>query len=160
MSRQTISRYIKALVDAKVLYECDRFDMKSRRSLSGEKKYYVADLSFNYSANTDNRIHFGPVLENIVFFYAKSLGYAVSVGRIGKLKCDFILRDNEMDYSYVQVAYTILESRETEEREYRPLENIRDNYPKYVMTTDYLLQHRNGIQHVNLIDFIRAERGF
>ena len=160
VSRQTISRYIKALVDAKVLYECDRFDMKSRRSLSGEKKYYVADLSFYYSANTDNRIHFGPVLENIVYFYAKSLGYAVSVGRIGKLECDFILRDNEMDYSYVQVAYTILESRETEEREYRPLENIRDNYPKYVMTTDYLLQHRNGIQHVNLIDFIRAERGF
>lgn len=160
VSRQTISRYIKALVDAKVLYECDRFDMKSRRSLSGEKKYYVADLSFYYSANTDNRIHFGPVLENIVYFYAKSLGNAVSVGRIGKLECDFILRDNEMDYSYVQVTYTILESRETEEREYRPLENIRDNYPKYVMTTDYLLQHRNGIQHVNLIDFIRAERGF
>ena len=160
VSRQTISRYIKALVDAKVLYECDRFDMKSRKSLSGEKKYYVADLSFYYSANTDNRIHFGPVLENIVYFYAKSLGNAVSVGRIGRLECDFILRDNEMNYSYVQVAYTILESGETEDREYRLLENIKDNYPKYVMTTDYLLQHRNGIKHVNLIDFIRAEQQF
>ncbi len=160
VSRQTVSRYIKALIDAKVLYECDRFDMKSRKSLSGEKKYYVADLSFYYSANTDNRIHFGPVLENIVYFYAKGLGYAVSVGRIGKLECDFIIRNSSLDYAYAQVAYTIALSRETEDREYRPLENIKDNYPKYVMTTDYLLQHRNGIQHVNLIDFIRTEHTF
>ncbi len=160
VSRQTISRYIKALVDAKVLYECDRFDMKSRRSLSGEKKYYVADLSFYYSANTDNRINFGPVLESIVYFYAKSLGNAVSVGRIGKLECDFIIRNSSLEYAYAQVAYTIALSRETEDREYRPLENIKDNYPKYVMTTDYLLQHRGGIRHVNLIDFIRTEQKF
>lgn len=160
VSRQTISRYIKALVDAKVLYECDRFDMKSRRSLSGEKKYYVADLSFYYSANTDNRINFGPVLENIVYFYAKSLGNAVSVGRIGKLECDFIIRNSSLEYAYAQVAYTIALSRETEDREYRPLESIKDNYPKYVMTIDYLLQHRSGIRHVNLIDFIRTEQKF
>ena len=65
-----------------------------------------------------------------------------------------------MDYSYVQVAYTILTSKETEDREYRSLELIRDNYPKYVMTTDYLLQHRNGIIHVNLLDFIKEENKF
>ncbi|MBO4219971.1 MAG: ATP-binding protein, partial [Clostridia bacterium] len=69
--------------------------------------------------------------------------------------CDFILRDTNMSYSYVQVAYTIANSRETEDREYRSLENIRDNYPKYVMTTDYLLQNRSGIANVNLIDFIK-----
>jgi hypothetical protein len=85
---------------------------------------------------------------------------AVSVGRIGKLECDFLIRNPDMDYSYVQVAYTILSSRETEDREYRPLELIRDNYPKYVMTTDYLLQHRNGIIHVNLLDFIKGENRF
>ena len=59
-----------------------------------------------------------------------------------------------MDYSYVQVAYKMLQSRDTENREYRPLESIRDNYRKYVMTTDYMLQKRNGIMHVNLMDFI------
>ena len=69
---------------------------------------------------------------------------------------DFILRDNEMNYSYVQVAYTILESRETEDREYRALESIKnDNYPKYLLTTDTLLQKRNGIIHANLIEFIK-----
>ena len=100
------------------------------------------------------------MLENIVFFYAKSYDYSISVGRIGKLECDFILRDNEMNYSYIQVAYTIISSKDTEDREYRPLESIRDNYPKYVMTTDFFLQKRNGIKHVNIIDFICSNLKF
>lgn len=154
ISRATVTRYIKILIDAKILYECKRFDIKSKKSLSGKQKYYIADLSFYFAVNTDNRINYGPALENIVFLYAKSLDYAVSVGRIGKLECDFILRDHDMDYSYVQVAYKMLQSRDTENREYRPLESIRDNYRKYVMTTDYMLQKRNGIMHVNLMDFI------
>ena len=65
-----------------------------------------------------------------------------------------------MNYSYVQVAYTIALSKETEDREFRPLEMIKDNYPKYVMTTDYLFQKRNGIKHVNLIDFIKDNLDF
>lgn len=160
ITRQTVTKYIQALLDAKILYECDRFDMKSKRALKGEKKYYVSDLSFYFCDNTDNRINYGPVLENIVFCYARSRGYTVSVGRIGALECDFIIRDRDMQYSYLQIAYTIAESRETEEREYRALEQIRDNYPKYLLTTDYLLQKRNGIRHVNLVEFIRDEREF
>lgn len=154
INRYTVTRYIKILLDAKILYECKRFDMKSKKSLSGEQKYYIADLSFYYALNTDNRINYGPALENIVFLYTKSLGYTVSVGRIGKLECDFIVRNHDMDYAYVQVAYKMLQSKETEDREYRPLESIRDNYRKYVMTTDYMLQKRNGVIHVNLMDFI------
>lgn len=160
ISRATLSNYIKILVDAKILYECSRFDMKSKKSLSGEKKYYVSDLSFYFSLNTDNKINYEPVLENIVYFYAKSQGYSISVGRIGKLECDFILRDHKMNYAYVQVAYTIALSKKKEDREYKSLESIRDNYPKYVMTTDYLLQNRNGIKHVNLIDFIISNSKF
>ena len=160
IGRETVTKYIQILLDAKILYECPRFDMKSKRSLSGEKKYYLADLSFFFAMNTDNKINFGPTLENIVYIYARSLGYSVSVGRIGKLECDFIVRDNDMNYAYLQVAYTILLSKDTEDREYRPLEMIRDNYSKYVMTTDFLLQKRNGIRHVNLIDFICNEHRF
>ena len=160
IGRETVTKYIQILLDAKILYECPRFDMKSKRSLSGEKKYYLADLSFFFAMNTDNKINFGPALENIVYIYARSLGYSVSVGRIGKLECDFIVRDNDMNYAYLQVAYTILLSKDTEEREYRPLEMIRDNYSKYVLTTDYLLQKRNGIRHVNLMDFICHEQRF
>ncbi len=160
VSEATIARYIKALLDAKILCECSQFDMKSKKSLSGEKKYYLADLSFYYVKNTDNRINYGPVLENITYIYARSHDYSVSVGRIGKLECDFILRDNEMRYSYVQVSYTIALSKETEDREYRPLESIKDNYPKYVVTIDPLLQQRNGIAHINLVDFMKNGKEF
>lgn len=160
VKRATLDRYIKALTDAKILYECKRFDMKSKKSLSGEKKYYLADTSFYFATNTDNRINYGPALENTVYVYARSRGYEISVGRIGKLECDFILRDNNLKYSYVQVSYTINESKDTEDREYRPLESIKDNYPKYVITTDYLLQQRSGINHVNLMEFIINKKTF
>jgi hypothetical protein len=160
ITRATVTKYITALVDAKILYECNRFDMKSKKMLAGEKKYYLADLSFYFAQNTDNRINFGPVLENIVYSYSRSLDYSVSVGRIGKLECDFILRNTENDYSYVQVAYTILQSEDTENREYKPLESINDNYAKYVATIDYTLQKRNGIKHINLIEFMKNESKF
>ena len=155
ISKKTVLHYLSYLVDAKLLYECDRFDMKSKRMLSGEKKYYLSDLSLTSVTNPDSRINYGPALENMVYLYAKSKRYEVSVGRIGKLECDFILKDEWLNYSYIQVAYTILNSKETEDREYTSLEKIRDNYPKYVMTTDYLIQKRNGIKHVNLFDFIK-----
>lgn len=160
LKRETLNRYIQILQDAKVLYRCSRFDLKSRRSLAGEQKYYLADPAFYFAANTDNRINYGPVLENIVYTYAKTQNLAVSIGRIGKLECDFILRNNQMQYAYVQVAMTIMNSRETEDREYRPLEQIRDNYAKYVMTRNDLIQRRNGIRHVNLPEFIQAEESF
>lgn len=160
ISAATVSKYIKALVDAKIIYECPRFDMKSKKSLHSEKKYYLADLGFFFSENTDNRINYGPVLENIVYVYARARDYSISVGRIGKLECDFILRGSDMNYSYVQVAYTIADSKETEDREYRALEAIKDNYLKYVMTTDYLLQRRNGIIHVNVFDFMNHGERF
>ncbi len=160
ISKASVSRYIGALVDAKILYECPRFDMKSKKAIRGEKKYYLADLGFYMATNVDNRLNYGPSLENIVFTYAKAHGYEASVGRIGKLECDFILRAPDGDYAYVQVAYTISQSKATEDREYRPLETIKDNYPRYVITTDYLLQRRNGIEHANLMDFMMAGREF
>lgn len=160
IKRETLNKYIKTLSDAKILYECERFDVKSKKSIRGEKKYYLADTSFYFAVNTDNRINYGPALENIVFIYARSKDYSVSIGRIGKLECDFILRDNQLKYSYVQVSYTINESKATEDREYASLEKIQDNYPKYILTTDYLLQNRNGIQHLNLMEFIKSNALF
>lgn len=161
IKRETIKRYIDALISAKILMECDRFDMKSRKSLNGEKKFYLSDLSFYYALNSDNRINYGPVLENIVYTYAFSKDYSISVGKIGKFECDFIMRDNKMNYAYVQVAYTILASKETEDREYRSLESIKgDNYPKYILTNDSLIQKRNGIIHENIVEFIKNDKNF
>lgn len=156
IKRETLNRYIQILLDAKILCKCERFDLKLRKSLSGEQKYYLADLGFYFATNTDNRIHYGPVLENIVYIYTRSKGYAVSVGRIGRLECDFILRSGAASYSYVQVAMTIMNSLETENREYAPLEKIRDNYPKYLVTRNDLIQERNGVKHVNIGAFMKA----
>ena len=74
--------------------------------------------------------------------------------KIGKLECDFILHGNDTQYAYVQVTYMMLDSLETENREYRPLEKIPDNYPKYVMSNDIFIQRRNGIKHVNIPEFM------
>lgn len=87
IKRETLARYLQTFEDAEVVSKCARFDLKSRKSLRGEQKYYLADLSFYFVLNTDNRINYGPVLENIVYRYARVRGYKVSVGRIGKLEC-------------------------------------------------------------------------
>ena len=155
IKRETLTRYIQILLDSKILYECKRFDLKTKKSINGEQKYYLADLSFYFVNNTDNRINYGPVLENIVFQYVKSKGYMVSVGMIGKLECDFIIRDNEMNYAYIQVAMTIMSSIETENREYRPFESIRDGYPKYLLTRNDLIQKRSGVKHINIPGFMK-----
>ena len=107
IKEETINRYITALVDAKIIYQCNRFDMKSKKSLKGEKKYYLSDLAFYFSLNTDNRVNYGPALENIVYIYARSLDYSVSIGRIGTLECDFILRDNDIVKSLLSVYIII-----------------------------------------------------
>ena len=158
--RETLHRYIKILLDAKIIYPCERFDLKSRKSISGEQKYYLADLGFYYAMNTDKRINYGPALENIVYIYAKSKDYDVSIGRIGKLECDFILNRNTVEYAYVQVAMTIMSDINTENREYKPLENIQDNYPKYLLTRNDLIQHRSGIIHANIAPFMKENRLF
>lgn len=160
IKRETLNRYIQVLIDAKILCECNRFDMKSKKSIAGEKKYYLSDLGFYYARNTDNRINYGPAMENVFYTYARSCGYSVSVGRIGKLECDFILQKNFSDYRYVQICMTFMESRKTEDREYAPLGAIRDNYPKYVLTRNDPIQERNGIIHKNMGDLMMTESDF
>jgi len=154
IKRETLNNYIKILCDAKILYECNRFDLKSKKSIVGERKYYLSDLGFYYATNTDNRINYGPVMENLAYVYARANDYSVSIGRIGKLECDFILR-KDLDYSYLQICMTIMSSKETEEREYRALEAIKDNYPKYILTRNDPIQHRNGIIHKNMPDLMK-----
>lgn len=88
-----------------------------------------------------------------MFCYLKTKGYKLSVGRIGNLECDFITRKRD-DYYYIQVAMTIMDPV-TEDREYRPFERIRDNYPKYLFTLDTLRQNRNGIKNTDIAAFMR-----
>ena len=165
VKKDTIYRHLRILENAKIIARCKRFDMKSKKSINGDEKYYLGDLSFYFATNVDGRVNYGPVLENIVYHYAKSERYAISVGQIGNLEIDFILRDEENRYFYVQVARTIYGEEDengidkTQEREYRPLEKIHDGYPKVVLSLDYLLQNRSGFLHKNLVEMMaKGER--
>ena len=153
VERRTIASYIQMLVDAKVLYRCERFDLKSRKSLRGEEKYYLADPGIYFARNVDVRLNYGPSLENALYIYLRSRGYKLSVGRIGKLECDFIARRRNA-YAYIQVSMTIAD-RNVEEREYRPFGYIRDGYPRYLFTLDPLLQERDGVRHLNMVSFMK-----
>lgn len=153
ITKETINKYIEVLENAKIIYRCSRFDVKSKKSLKGEQKYYLADLGIYFATNVDARMNYGPVLENILYIYLRMKNYQISVGKIGNLECDFIIRKNN-EYFYSQVAMTILDEN-TANREFEPFKHIRDNYKKYLFTIDQLLQDRNGVKNVNLIEFVK-----
>lgn len=151
---RTIEKYINLLCNAKILYPCNTFDIKSKISLSGEKKYYLADLSIYFLYNTDNRVNYGPVLENILHNYLISKGYSLSVGKIGKLEIDFIARYQNNNYFYIQVSKNI-DDEKTAEREYRPFYAIKDMYPRYLFLLDLIIKDNiDGIKNVNIARFI------
>ena len=152
----TIKNYIEILKKAKIIYECNRFDLKTKKSLLREQKYYLADLALYFSNNIDNNLNYGPSLENIVYLYLVSEGYRVSVGRIGNFECDFIVRKNNNDYAYIQVAYSLTGNEKIKEREYRPFREIKDGYPRYIISLDMFRDQQEGVHHINAIDmFLR-----
>jgi len=154
VDRRTIKTYIEILENAKIIYACELFDMKSKKVLDGEKKYYLADLSIYFALNTDNRINYGPVLENVLFSYLKSKNYYLSVGKIGNLECDFIARHDIDEYFYIQVTKNI-DDEKTKEREYKPFYEIKELYPRYLFVSDLIFQKNiDGINNVNIVDFI------
>ena len=124
----------------------------------------MADMSIYFSTNTDNRLSFGPSLENIVYLYLVSHDYQVSIGRIGNLECDFIVRDKNQNYAYIQVTYTLqgedLKATEKiKEREYRPFRKIKDGYPRYIISLDKYRDQQEGVHHINAIDlFLEKEK--
>ena len=151
ITKITLRRYIDVLLKAKIIYRCDRFDQKSKRTLKGEYKFYLADMGLYFALNTDNRINYGSTLENIVYLYLASNDYKTSVGKIGTLECDFITRKGTDDYAYIQVSQSVANEK-TEEREYRPFGKIRDGYPRYLITLDKFRNQKDGVKHVNAID--------
>lgn len=160
----TVRGYIEDLKKAKIIYECNRFDLKSKKSLRREQKYYLSDLAIYFAMNTNNRLCYGPSLENMVYLYLASQDYQISIGKIGKLECDFITRNTSGDYAYIQVTYTmqgedIKATERIKEREYRPFRKIRDGYPRYIVSLDRFRDQQEGVHHINAIDlFLGKEK--
>lgn len=148
----TIKNYIEILKKAKIIYECNRFDLKSKKSLLRKQKYYLADLALYFSTNVDNSLNYGPSLENLVYLYLVSNGYQVSIGKIGNFECDFIVRKQNGDYVYIQVTYMMTVNQKIKEREYRPFRKIKDGYPRYIISLDIFKDQQEGVHHINAID--------
>ncbi len=147
---ETVRRYMDLLLDAKVAYECPRYDHKSKASLPGGQRLYLADLSLcDFAPKGGWTINYGPVMGNILYCYLRGKGYKVCVDAAGT----FVARKGQ-DMFYCRVAETISD-KETEDEEYNTLLCIKDNYPKYIFTLDPLMQKRAGILHRNMADFMR-----
>lgn len=156
IKRETLASYIDLLVKAKLIYRCDRFDMKSKRSLQGGEKYYLADTGIYFARNVNATMDYGPLLENAVFTYLKSKDYRMSVGQIGKLEVDFIARRADEGYSYIQVSMTVAD-KSVEEREYRPFSKVRDNWSQYLLTFDPLPLEKDGVAHRNVVELMAGD---
>lgn len=152
VSPETVLGYLKACTDAFLFYQVKRQDLRGKKILTVNEKYYVADHGVREAVFGGNQRDINLVLENIVYLELLRRGYVVTVGKIGDKEIDFIC-ESQGNRLYIQVAY-LLASEETIQREFGVYERVRDNYPKYVLTLDEFDMSRDGIKHRNIRDFL------
>ena len=152
VSVETILNYIKAAKESFLIYKVSRDDLIGKKILNVNEKYYIADHGMREAILGSNQRDINQIFENIIYLELLRKGYNVRVGKVDNLEVDFVCtKGNEK--IYVQVAY-LLASSEIIEREFTSLEKIDDNYPKYVISMDEFNMSRNGIIHINIIDFL------
>lgn len=153
ISVPTVEKYLDALLEAFVLYKVSRYDIKGKKHLTTGSKYYLSDIGLRYyllgSKNSDE----GRILENIVYLELLRRGYEVYIGKNDDNEVDFVAI-NEKGEEYYQVCYTVKDEK-TLERELKPINNINDHNPKFLLTTDYApYTSHNGIKQINVFDWL------
>lgn len=154
VSKDTILDYILYSKNACFIHQAQREDIKGKKVLLHNEKYFLVDHGF-YQAKYGDIENMGSILENIVYIELLRKGYDVKIGLIKEKEIDFICTKDK-EKIYIQVTY-LLRSPETIEREFSGLANIDDNYDKYVLSMDKLNFSSNGIKHVNIIDFLTSD---
>ena len=152
---ETVISYIDYIKKAMVVYSAQRYDIKGKKLLTTNEKYYTVDLGLRNCVKASGEIDYNKLYENIVYLELLYRGYDVKVGKTDDYEIDFVAYKGS-DTLYVQVCY-LLASTETVEREFGNLERIKDNYPKYVISGDLPDFSRNGIKHYNIIKFLLNE---
>jgi len=156
VSVKSISSYLAYFKDAYLLSSVDRYDIHGKKLLESNEKIYFGDVGLrNLIAGGEREGDIEKIIENIVFQQLLRMGYTVSVGQLRAGEVDFVCTQSNKRI-YVQVAYLIA-SPETEEREFGCLENIKDNYPKYVISMTPLIKRsdRRGITHISVREFLK-----
>jgi len=150
----TIEKFIDYLIESFVFYQVHRFDIKGKKQLATQEKYYLVDLGFlNILIGREKTTDRGHILENVVYLELLRRGYKVWTGSLRHAEVDFVVKDLKGDIEYYQVSWKI-DHPETAEREFSSLEAINDNYPKYLLTTESFPQNRNGINHLNVFEWL------
>ena len=154
---KTIEKYIKGLVDGLLIYEVNRYNIKGKEFLSTLSKYYVSDLGLRQMILGNRNIDMGHILENIIYLELLRRKANVYVGQFDKNEIDFVvINSNEVEY--YQVALTVLDEN-TLKRELAAFKNIKDNYPKYLITLDDVLPNTDyeGIKVINALEWLLGE---
>ena len=155
ISNKTITNYLKYLENACFIKKVKREDLEGKGILKFNEKYYVTDHGFCEAKAKGNIDNIGRVMENIVYFEFLRRGWKITIGKTKDYEVDFVCRKHKQTI-YVQVSY-LLESEETIEREFRPFSKIKDYYPRYIITMDQFDRSRDGVKHINLLDFLTNE---
>ncbi len=150
-SVDTILLYIEAITKSFALYSVPRYNITGKKLLETSEKYYCVDLGFRTILSRTDKQDIGHVCENLVYMELVARGWNVYVGKLNDAEIDFVCTKADKTM-YIQVAYLITEH--DVDREFGNLESIRNNYPKYVISADSIDMSRNGITHLNIIDFL------
>ena len=151
---KTIEKYIRGLTDSLLVHEVSRYNIKGKEFLSTLSKYYVTDLGLRQMILGNRNIDMGHILENIIYLELLRRKGNVYVGQFDKNEIDFVvINSNEIDY--YQVALTVLDEN-TLKRELNAFKNIKDNYPKYLITLDDVMVNTDydGIKVVNALEWL------
>ncbi len=152
LSTETVYNYLHALENAFLIHKVSRYDIKGKRLLETQEKFYLSDLGIRHAVIGYHDDDISGLLENIVYLELLRNGYSVRIGKQGAAEVDFVA-DRGDERAYLQICYIL--TKENTDREFRPLESIRDNYEKTVLTTDTLLQiNRGGIRQKNIIEYL------
>jgi predicted AAA+ superfamily ATPase len=152
--RDTVEKFIEYLVESFVFYCVNRFDIKGKKQLATQEKYYLVDLGLlNVLVGRDRTADRGHILENVVYLELLRRGYKIWTGTLRNGEIDFIVKNRHGEIEYYQVSWEI-SNAETEEREFTPLETVKDNYPKFLLSTESFPQSRAGIIHKNVFEWL------
>lgn len=150
---KTVDKYLSALLESFIIYRAQRYDLKGRQYLKTQEKYYVADPGLRYALLGKSGQDVGHVLENIVYLELIRRGYTVYVGKLNSLEIDFVAMNTE-GINYFQVSASVRDTG-TLERELSPLQKIKDNYPKFLLTLDEDPDgNYSGIQRLNVLSWL------